>query len=255
MARECVQCGKTIVDGGKFCSVCGARVSAAEDGFQATNEGTQAYSPFTGIEGRALRVLTGSRAGEFVSVYPSVTIGRNRANFNVHDDETLSPVHARVFCMNDICYLDDLESHNGVLIRIAEKTILHDRDVIRAGQTFFRFEHLMTEMFSDDEGTSFYATPMRGERFRLVELLDDGYRGRAKTASEIGLTVGRKEGNFLFEQDTQMNPRHFTIRWTQRGGVLTDHASMNGTFVSLQDTVELHPGDQFFLGCTLFGVL
>lgn len=253
MSIECVQCGKPIFEGSRFCSVCGARV-LGDDSAQE-KDGTLPYSAFTGIEGRAVRVLTGSRAGEFVGVYPSVTIGRNRASFNIQDDASLSSVHARIFCLNGVCYLEDLDSHNGVLARIADKLLLQDHDVIRAGMTFFLFEHLMTEMFSDDEGTSFYATPARNDHFRLVEILDNGYRGRAKTASEIGLTVGRKEGNFLFEQDDRMSPRHFSVRWTQRGGILTDHASMNGTFVRIQERTELHPGDQFFLGNTLFDVI
>lgn len=251
MSNNCSQCGSPIKEGYKFCSICGAQVPEPVQPNAASGE-TMPYSNYMGLEGRALRVLTGKQAGRFYNIFPSVSIGRSAADIIIEDDPAISHAHARIFCENDNVYLEDLNSLNGVFFRVKDKVMLNNNDIIQAGRTLFLFENFESDEFVDASGTEFYASPHRGERFRLTEIIRKGLRGCVLTAFDSGVTIGRSEGNFIFANDLNMNPRHFSIRWIQRGAVLIDHDSLNGTFVQIHDVTPLKSGDQFFVGRTLF---
>ena len=187
-------------------------------------------------------------------MYPALTIGSGPADAVFDDDSTMSPLHARVESRGSGAVLQDMGSLNGVFLRATDKTLLHDNDIIRAGDHFFLFESLTIERFVEDTGTEFYASPCRGECFRLVELLRGGRRGRACMAPDGGIVVGRTEGDFTFPEDEKMSPRHFTIRWTQRGGILIDK-SANGTFVQIHEETSVARQSLFFVGERLFEVV
>ena len=74
-------------------------------------------------------------------------------------------------------------------------------------------------------------------------------------APDGGIVVGRTDGDFLFPTDERMNAKHFSIRWTQRGGILIDHETRNGTFVQIHESEQLCEGDLFFAGRNLFRVI
>jgi len=250
----CLHCGTSVKDGFRFCSVCGTPVSEPPAQPKAS-DGTMPYSRVTGVEGKAIRVLTGNKAGQFFGVYPSVTIGTQGAACSFDDDPTISPTHALIFCEGESLFIEDLSSMNGVFLRIRDKFMLQKNDIIQAGNSLFLFETFNTSDFVDASGTEFYASPMRGERFRLVEILKGGLRGRAATAPDAGITVGRSEAAFLCPNDVCMSTTHFSIRWLQRGAVLIDHDSYNGTFLQIHKKTELQKNDQFIIGRTLFVVI
>ena len=79
-------------------------------------------------------------------------------------------------------------------------------------------------------------------------------RGRACGATDGCITVGRSEGDFVFPDDEKMSPRHFSIRWSQRGGLLIDVA-FNGTFVQIHDVEAIARGDIFFIGNELYEMM
>ncbi len=254
MSYICLHCGTPVRDGFRFCSVCGTPISEPRAQTKAS-DGTLPYSRLTGIEGRAIRVLTGCKAGQFIGVYPAVTIGTQGAACVLEDDPTISPMHARIYCEGESLYVEELSSMNGVFCRIRDKVMLQKNDIIQAGNSLFLFETFNTADFVDASGTEFYASPMHGERFRLVEILNGGLRGRAATAPESGITVGRSEAAFMCPNDICMSAMHFSVRWLQRGAVLIDHESYNGTFLQIHKKTELQKDDQFIIGRTLFSVV
>lgn len=250
MSQVCSRCGMPVRSGFKFCNVCGAQVIENED-----NEDVVAsYSAYLGPQGKAIRQLTGKDAGRFFSIYPAGTIGRDDADIELTDDAMMSPCHLRATVRNDGVWIEDLDSLNGVFLKIKDKVILRDGDMIRAGDHYFMYEFYAPERFTEEFGTEFYAAPHRGERFRLIEILAGGRRGRACMAPDGGIVVGRSEGDFIFAEDEKMSPNHFTIRWTQRGGILVDH-SVNGTFIQIHEPVRVEDGDIFFAGKHLFKIV
>lgn len=239
-----------VKPGFKFCNVCGAPV---EDMPQTVDDALP-YSRFEGVTGRAVRAMNGEYAGAFFPAYPSCTIGRDDSDIRIHEDTTLSPRHARISTRQNLSFIDDLGSVNGIFLRINDKVILQDNDIIRAGDHYFLYQYFSSEAFADEYGTEFYASPCRGEHFRLVEIIYGGRRGRACMAPDGGIVVGRNEGDFTFPEDEKMSNKHFTIRWTQRGGILLDHSS-NGTFLQIHKSMQVSTGDQFFAGETLFKII
>ena len=249
MAQICNHCGMPIRQGFKFCNVCGSPIQADT----VKQDGVKPYSELMGYQGQVIRILTGEDAGDFVDAWPSCTIGREEADLMINDT-TLSPQHARITVNENEVILEDLDSLNGVFLRSEDKHVLSDNDIIRAGDHYFLYELFSQENFDTDYGATFYASPSRGEKFRLIEILSGGRRGRACTAPDGGIAVGRTEGDFIFKDDERMSPKHFTIRWTQRGGILVDY-SENGTYIQIRKPVQVSTGDLFFAGKTLFKVI
>lgn len=247
MSLLCLHCGMPIKSGFKFCNVCGAPVVADIE----KKDGVEPYSDLLGSKGRTVRAVNGAHAAQFFPAYPAVSIGTGAADIVIDDDETVSPLHARIACQDGQVLLQDMGALNGVFLRIRDKVTLQNNDIIRAGDSYLLIECLNMEPFSDESGTDFYASPCRGENFRLVEILRGGRRGRACVAPDGGIIVGRSEGDFLFPDDRKMSPKHFTIRWTQRGGIVIDNSS-NGTFVQIHNDTPLVSGDIFFAGERLF---
>lgn len=250
MSFVCSRCGLAVRPNFKFCSTCGAPVVDTE----AASDETVPYSPFIGPQGNSIRQMTGQNAGIFFSAYPECCIGREDANVRIADDMTLSPSHARVFSNDKGLFLEDMDSLNGVFLAIKDQKFLQDHDIIRAGDHYFLYEVISPDAFTDEYGTEFYASPLRGERFRLVEIIAGGKRGRACMPIEGAVVVGRNDGDFRFPDDQKMSARHFTVRWTRGGGALIDH-SANGTFLQIHDAVHVEPGDLFFAGKNLFRVI
>lgn len=250
MSQVCSRCGMPVRQGFKFCNVCGSQVVEVED----IVDTVLPYSAYLGPQGRAIRQLTGKSAGQFFPIYPAGTIGRDDASIEFMDDETMSPCHLRISVKADGTWLEDLDSLNGVFVKAKDKVVLQDHDMILAGDRYFMYEFYAPERFTEEFGTEFYAAPHRGERFRLVEILTGGRRGRACMAPDGGIVVGREEGDFLFPEDKRMSPKHFTIRWTQRGGILVDH-SANGTFVQIHEPTRMEEGDTFFVGKHMFKII
>lgn len=250
MSLVCSRCGLAVRPNFKYCSTCGAPViESSSDADEVVP-----YSPFMGNQGNAIRQMTGQNAGIFFSAYPECCIGRVDANVRIADDMTLSPCHARIFNREDSLYLEDRDSLNGVFLAIKDQMYLQDHDIIRAGDHYFFYEVAVSDAFTDEFGTEFYASPSRGERFRLVEITSGGRRGRAYMAPDGVAVVGRSDGDFRFPEDDKMSARHFTVRWTRAGGILIDH-SANGTFLQIHDAVRVCAGDLFFAGKNLFRVI
>lgn len=248
MSQVCTHCGMPLSPEFKFCNVCGIPIEPQEP----SRESVEPYSSLLGKEGRMIRIITGASAGRFVGVYPQMIFGRRKAEVDLSGDETLSVEHFCVEATDAGVILTDRDSLNGVMIRVIDKVVLRDDDIIRAGDHFFLYESYAGEKLEDNFGADFYASPSRGERFRLVEILRGGRRGRACTAPD-GIIVGRTSGDFLIPEDGKMSAKHFTIRWTQRGGILIDHSS-NGTFVQIHEPTLAPVGTTFFAGNSLFCV-
>ena len=96
-----------------------------------------------------LVVVGGPRRGKLYRIKRSgLTIGREKDNDIVLEDETVSRHHARLMVEpgigNPQVYIQDLASANGTFIngnrRVREQ--LHDEDRIAIGGTIFAFKHL-----------------------------------------------------------------------------------------------------------------
>jgi hypothetical protein len=85
----------------------------------------------------------GLREGERFDLIGGLSIGRStEADLRI-DDRYASGVHARIFTRDGRTYVEDMSSTNGTLLNDAQlhgEAELIDGDVVRIGDTEFRFE-------------------------------------------------------------------------------------------------------------------
>lgn len=85
----------------------------------------------------------GLREGERFDLIGGLSIGRSaEADLRI-DDRYASGVHARIFTRDGRTYVEDMNSTNGTLLNEAQlhgEAELIDGDVVRIGDTEFRFE-------------------------------------------------------------------------------------------------------------------
>ncbi|HEY7257348.1 MAG TPA: FHA domain-containing protein [Solirubrobacterales bacterium] len=85
----------------------------------------------------------GLEAGERFDLFGGLSIGRSSEADVTIDDRYASGVHARIFSRGGQIYIEDMNSTNGTLLNEASlsgEAQLIDGDVVRIGDTSFRFE-------------------------------------------------------------------------------------------------------------------
>jgi hypothetical protein len=85
----------------------------------------------------------GLEAGERFDLFGGLSIGRSGEADVTIDDRYASGVHARIFSRGGQTYIEDMNSTNGTLLNDASlrgEAQLIDGDVVRIGDTSFRFE-------------------------------------------------------------------------------------------------------------------
>ena len=85
----------------------------------------------------------GLDAGERFDLFGGLSIGRSGEADVTIDDHYASGVHARIFSREGRIYIEDMNSTNGTLLNDASlrgEAQLIDGDIVRIGDTSFRFE-------------------------------------------------------------------------------------------------------------------
>ena len=86
---------------------------------------------------------------------------------------------------------------------------------------------------------------------RLHLVMEGGQPGEVYEL-EGDTVIGRNNGEITFPHDGFMSGRHARIERRGSSFILTDEGSRNGTFVKIQEEVELKPGDMILVGKQLF---
>lgn len=279
----CWRCFGEGDPGADFCKFCGARYAdaPAKAAPQAPSQDPQAEpsprrdapepsrpsdrpSPITATNTSAPRaqlvsILKDGTDGRRYPVHDETTdIGRTEGQIVLADDPYLSPRHARLTLRGDNAVLRDLESVNGVYIRIADPTDLADGDMILLGQQVLRFELLAeTELPlgpATQHGVMVFGTPEVQRIARLVQYTTEGVGRDVHYLYRDETVIGREQGDLVFTDDPFMSRRHaaITIDRASRHFVLRDLGSSNGTALRFRGERTLRPTDQFRVGRHLF---
>ena len=123
-----------------ICPLC-RHVNRIENIF-CTKCGTKLEKPV--FNSPRLSVCTREDSSVVFPVKPGrTTIGRDLSNTIVISDERISKFHAAILYENNLAWIEDLKSRNGIYLngkKLAEKTILNDGSLIRLGTTILRYE-------------------------------------------------------------------------------------------------------------------
>ncbi len=185
-------------------------------------------------------------------------VGRTEGHIQLADDPYLSPRHARLVLRKDELLVRDLDSLNGVYVRLRDPVELVDGDMLLLGQQVMRFEVLPeTELPlgpATQRGVLVFGTPEVARVARLVQYTTEGVARDVHYVYRDETVVGREQGDIVCTDDPFMSRRHATITLERasRRFTLRDLGSSNGTAIRVRGERVLKPGDQFRVGRHLF---
>lgn len=260
----CWRCRGIGDPGAYICRHCGARYADAGGAAPAQlhqGPGPQVLGqPITAnAPARLVSILKDGSDGPVFSMdREQVDIGRAEGDIVLPDDPYLSPRHARIRRKGGSFFVRDLDSVNGVYLRIREPVELRDGDRILIGQQVLRFEVLAEPEAplgpAAVQGVLVFGTPEVPRIARLVQYTTEGV-GRDLHYLYRGETIlGRENGDIVFTDDPFLSRRHASIKVERstRRFVLTDMGSSNGTALRIHGERPLQAGDQLRVGKHLF---
>jgi pSer/pThr/pTyr-binding forkhead associated (FHA) protein len=244
-----------------------APASVPHPGYAAQTSGalglTSPGAPSVGAAGEPLaRLVAILKDGSDGRAYPihaeQADIGRSEGDIVLGDDPYLSPRHARLRRRGDAWVVRDLDSVNGVYIRLREPVDLTDGDMVLLGQQVLRFE-LLDEGEQPlgpamQHGVLLFGTPETPRAARLVQYTTEGVGRDVHYLYRDETVLGRENGDIVFTDDPFLSRKHCAIA-LDRGAkryVLRDLGSSNGTSIRITGERVLQPGDQLRVGRHLF---
>ena len=260
-ARSPAQTAARRVQAGfAFCGACGTRIGAAASGAaQATVQprtmfmagSTAAAAPVVVPRGRLILIRPdGSEGGAHPLHDGDNLIGRGQAPL-FDADAYLSPRHAELSVGPDGVTIRDLQSLNGVFLKIAGEEPLESGDIFRIGQELLRFEVISPPQPLED-GTEIMGTPNPGFWGRLSVIVGRDVDGSAFPLFGEAIVLGRERGDILFPEDGYVSGTHARISLHDEHVFLTDLGSSNGTFLRLRSERIVPTGSYMLMGQQLF---
>jgi pSer/pThr/pTyr-binding forkhead associated (FHA) protein len=194
-------------------------------------------------------------------VLDQVEIGRTMGGVRFPDDRYLAQRHVRLFGRDGKLVLRDLESPNGVYLRLRgqDEAQLQNLSLFLIGQQVLRFELLdaaaKEPMMEGD--TLLFGTPAATRYARICQRTVEGLTLDIYHLRKLEMTFGRESGDVVFSDDPFLSRRHAAVRFdeTKKAAFVRDLGSSNGTYIRMTTPeVELQHGDQFRIGQQLFRV-
>ncbi len=255
----CPTCGKPVQAGFAFCGACGTRVARQASAPQAAvaaprtmfMAGSGAVAPAVVPRGRLILIRPdGSEGGAHPLHDGENIIGRGQAPL-FDADAYLSPRHTELSVGPDGVTIRDLQSLNGVFLKITGEEPLESGDIFRIGQELLRFEVISPPQPLED-GTEIMGTPNPGFWGRLSVIVGRDVDGSAFPLFGESIVLGRERGDILFPEDGYVSGTHSRIALHGDRVFLTDLGSSNGTFLRLRRERVVPTGSFLLMGQQLF---
>jgi pSer/pThr/pTyr-binding forkhead associated (FHA) protein len=263
LLSSCARCGSARDSEALFCRHCGASFKDAGSplsGFTPPQSAhpAAALSLAPGTPRLVTLLKDGSEGRSIPLAEGDADIGASEGDITFPDDPYLSPRHARVTCRAGAYSVRDLDSVNGVYVRLRQDAELRDRDMMLVGQQVLRFE-----LLSDGElplgpafqrGVMVFGTPEAARFGRLVQYTTEGVARDIHYLFRDETVIGRENGDIVFTDDPFLSRRHAALRVDHAGRRFTLHdlGSSNGTALRIRGEHVLRDGDQFRIGRHLF---
>ncbi len=257
----CSHCGADVPSNFRFCHVCGHDLHAEGTGQAAQGSPAErvsapavAEAPL-GASARARLVLIqpdGSEGETFGLTGGPTKIGRSSGGVFA-SDAYLSPEHAEFRFEEDQLVVRDLESLNGIYVRIEPEVPieLFDGSVFRVGQEILRFEAPVAPD-PEPDGTQHMGSPHHGYLGRISLVIGRETTGNSFPIPPQGIHLGRERGDVVFPEDGYVSGLHCRVHAEMGHVFLTDVGSSNGTFVRVSNESYVPRGTFILLGQQLF---
>jgi pSer/pThr/pTyr-binding forkhead associated (FHA) protein len=259
---SCWRCHGKRDSGAAYCRFCGASFVEASASVQRLTPPQSQPVQLPQVQPGAARLVTllkdGSEGRSIPLAEGDADVGASEGGVTFPDDPYMSPRHARVSLRNGSYTLRDLDSVNGVYVRLRDETELRDRDVVLIGQQVLRFEVLGDGELSLgpawQRGVLVFGTPEAARFARLVQYTTEGVARDVHYLFRDETVIGRENGDIVFTDDPFLSRRHAAVRvdHARRRYTLQDLGSSNGTALRIRGEHVLRDGDQFRVGRHLF---
>lgn len=231
--RRCASCSSVLSPGFSFCGSCGATASGRARLISIEPDGTE---------------------GTVWVLDDEVVLGSDAGPIPFGDDGWLCPRHCRLYFEGDRLHVEDLQSVNGVYLRILGESPVAPGDRIRIGRQLLRIEPMPSPQVLPQDEPRAWGSPNPGYRARLVQLLEGGDVGEIFPLRVGENLVGRESGDVTFPGDRSVSSRHASIRLGSEGVTVRDLGSANGTYLRITKAAPLGGGDLLLLGNRLLRV-
>lgn len=185
-----------------------------------------------------------------------VFIGRLEGDVRVEEDAFASPLHARFLVDEDALWVEDLDSLNGVWLRVRFQHLLVPGDEILVGQQVLRLDEATARTVGGPPADGTHRLGARASRspFRLTQLADDGQPLDRYHLAREGCRIGRHIADLVFTEDNFMSGTHALLLPRDDGVELRDLSSRNGSWVRIRARHALVPGDAVMVGRSVWRV-
>jgi hypothetical protein len=250
--RRCPSCGSDVPPSFRFCGTCGFRM---DEGSAPAPLPTGPSSAPYGAPARARLSMTLIRPDGTEGGTHELRNGENKLGRSFgpifENDGYLSPVHAQLDLRGANGVVRDLDSLNGVFVKMTAEEELVSGQIIRIGQELLRFE-LIGAPEPTADGTELMGSPNPGYWGKLTVIIGRDITGAAFPLLGESVTLGRERGEINFPDDGYVSGLHARITLKDNRVFLQDLGSSNGTFIKVNG--ERNVGHESFvlLGQQLF---
>ncbi len=174
-----------------------------------------------------------------------------RGAVSLEGERFCHPEEALLVWRDKQLFLEDLESGNGVFLRIRVPIELELGDEFIVGDQLLRVEkNPVADDGPDPSPTYFYSSPKWPSSFRVVQIFEGGALGACVVSRGNTLQVGAAVGDLVFPDDPLVSEQHCLIEEQAGSVVLTDLGSRTGVFVRVRGEQALSHGDELLVGRT-----
>jgi hypothetical protein len=252
--RGCPQCGSAVPPGFRFCGSCGFRMDeVSQPAIMPVGPSASQAAPAARPQPRALLTLIrpdGSEGGTHELRQGENKIGRQfGAVFET--DGYLSPVHAEITVNGATATVRDLDSLNGVFVKMTEAEEIRPTQILRLGQELLRFDVIQAPEAVAD-GTEVMGSPNPGYWGKLTVIIGRDITGAAFPLLGESCTLGRERGEINFPDDGYVSGLHARVNLRDGRVYLQDLGSSNGTFIKVNGERAIGHESFVLLGQQLF---
>ena len=193
--RRCPSCGSDVPPSFRFCGTCGFRM---DEGSAPSPMPIPPPGPGLGaVPQRARMSMTLIRPDGTEGGTHELQPGENKLGRSFgpvfENDGYLSPVHAMLDIQGTSATVRDLDSLNGVFVKMTGEEELTSGQIIRIGQELLRFELIETPEPTAD-GTELMGSPNPGFWGKLIVIIGRDITGAAFPLLGDSVTLGRERG-------------------------------------------------------------
>jgi hypothetical protein len=248
--RRCPSCGSDVPPSFRFCGTCGFRM----DEPSGLNQMPVAPVAVPAMQ-RARLSMTLIRPDGTEGGSHELRPGENKLGRSFgavfENDGYLSPVHAQLDIRGPNAMVRDLDSLNGVFVKMTQEEELTTGQIIRIGQELLRFE-LIAAPEPTADGTELMGSPNPGYWGKLTVIIGRDITGAAFPLLGDSSTLGRERGDINFPDDGYVSGLHARVTLRDNRVYLADLGSSNGTFIKVNGERAVGHESFVLLGQQLF---